>query len=340
MRSAGCSPPRSTALLALALMPAERRRARRARHLLPRPEPGRLPRVPELRPRARGLHEGLEPPDRGQRSRTRRCAARTTSCASKCRLDSIQTAVNRARNGYRIKVLPGDSTGRSAGMNNLPPGCEDEYQNTGALSYDQHRQCPNAQNLIAILGDTNGDRICDAKCNLQIEGTGDDPGDVKIEGQKLKLNVIRADRADGIYLKNFDRRVLRLQQHLRAGDERLPDRRDRLPLQPRVRDPLVRLRPRHLRELRRVVQRRLGRLPGLGPERAATASRTCTATCTGSRSATATRTTTRSACPARPATARGRTTTASATTRPVPRPTRSRAVTPACRRTIRSIRTT
>ena len=43
-----------------------------------------------------------------------------------------------------------------------PAGCEDVYQRTEAgqfaLTYDEHRQCPNAQNLIAILGDTNGDR--------------------------------------------------------------------------------------------------------------------------------------------------------------------------------------
>ena len=83
-------------------------------------------------------------------------------------------AVNHARNGFRIKVLPGVYK-EQRWLNNPPPGCEDEYQNTGALSYDQHRQCPNAQNLIAILGDTNGDRICDAKCNIQIEGMGDDP---------------------------------------------------------------------------------------------------------------------------------------------------------------------
>ena len=121
---------------------------------------------------------------------------------SKCRFGTIQQAVNVANNGYRIKVLPGIYTEKR--WLNPPPGCEDEYQNTGALSYEQHRACPNAQNLIAILGDTNGDRICDAKCNLQIEGTGDDPEDVRIEGQKLKLNVIRADRADGIFLKNFD----------------------------------------------------------------------------------------------------------------------------------------
>ena len=122
---------------------------------------------------------------------------------SRCRYATIQMAVNHARNGFRIKVLPGVYK-EQRWLNNPPPGCEDEYQNTGALSYEQHRQCPNAQNLIAILGDTDGDRICDAKCNIQIEGMGDDPGDVRIEGQKMKLNVIRADRADGVFLKNFE----------------------------------------------------------------------------------------------------------------------------------------
>ena len=29
-------------------------------------------------------------------------------------------------------------------------------------NYEYQRLCPNAQNLIAILGDTDGDRICDA----------------------------------------------------------------------------------------------------------------------------------------------------------------------------------
>jgi hypothetical protein len=120
---------------------------------------------------------------------------------SKCRFGTIQQAVNVANNGYRIKVLPGVYTEKR--WFTPPPGCEDEYQTTSALSYEQHRACPNAQNLIAILGDTNGDRICDSKCNLQIEGTGDDAEDVQIEGQKLKLNVIRADRADGVFLKNF-----------------------------------------------------------------------------------------------------------------------------------------
>jgi hypothetical protein len=121
---------------------------------------------------------------------------------SRCRYRSIQTAINqRGRTGQRIMVMPGEYFEHR--YRTPPPGCEAAYQNTGALSYDQHRQCPNAQNLIAILGDTNGDRICDVKCNLQIEGTGDTPDDVVITGAKSKLNVIRADRADGVYLKNF-----------------------------------------------------------------------------------------------------------------------------------------
>ena len=120
---------------------------------------------------------------------------------AKCRFRSIQRAVNHASNGYRIMVLPGvydESEGPAP-----HPSCLPLYSNTGALTYEQHRQCKNAQNLIAILGDTNGDRICDSKCNIQIEGTGDGPEDVLISGQRSKLNVIRADRADGIYLKNF-----------------------------------------------------------------------------------------------------------------------------------------
>ena len=125
---------------------------------------------------------------------------------SKCKFTTIQMAVNFAKNGYRIKVLPGVYK-EQRWIDTRPAGCDDVYNRTAAgataLTYEEHRQCPNAQNLIAILGDTNGDRICDAKCNIQIEGTGDDPGDVEILGQKQRLNVIRADRADGIYLKNF-----------------------------------------------------------------------------------------------------------------------------------------
>ena len=123
-----------------------------------------------------------------------------------CKFQSIQMAVNWSTNGTRLLVLPGlyEET-RWRGP--APPGCEDVYARTASgatvLTYEEQRQCPHAQNLIAIMGDTNGDRICDSKCNIQIEGMGDGPEDVRIQGQRTMLNVIRADRADGIYLKNF-----------------------------------------------------------------------------------------------------------------------------------------
>ncbi|HEU4541844.1 MAG TPA: right-handed parallel beta-helix repeat-containing protein [Jiangellaceae bacterium] len=65
-----------------------------------------------------------------------------------------------------------------------------EYQ---LLEFDDQVACPTNQNLVAILG------IRD----LQIEGTGAEPGDVILDAGYTKLNALRADRADGIYLKNF-----------------------------------------------------------------------------------------------------------------------------------------
>ncbi|MGW4958113.1 right-handed parallel beta-helix repeat-containing protein [Nonomuraea sp. NPDC004186] len=61
------------------------------------------------------------------------------------------------------------------------------------LSFEQQRQCPHNQNLVAILG----------KRDLQIEGTGADPLDVVIDAEYRKLNAVRADRTNGIYFRNF-----------------------------------------------------------------------------------------------------------------------------------------
>jgi hypothetical protein len=123
----------------------------------------------------------------------------------RCQYNDIQAAVNAAHNGDRILVLPGFYQELPSRQ---PPtsACTDIYTKVAqgnTLSYMEQRRCPHAQNLIAILGDTNGNRVCDSKCNIQIEGTGERPGDVYIKGERTKLNVIRADRADGIFLKNF-----------------------------------------------------------------------------------------------------------------------------------------
>jgi hypothetical protein len=129
----------------------------------------------------------------------------------RCKFHNIQTAVKAAGNGTRIMVLPGVYR-ELPSRGPAPAGCQAIYdqvaQGNIVLSYEQERQCPNAKNMIAIMGDTNGNGICDAKCNLQIEGTGANPADVLIEGDRFsgptaKLNVLRADRADGIYVKNM-----------------------------------------------------------------------------------------------------------------------------------------
>jgi hypothetical protein len=134
----------------------------------------------------------------------------------RCRYSHIQAAVDAARNGNRILILPGlyreEPSRRVAEPNPRCKGDYQTYQDPGfegtdvikVANYDYQRTCKNAQNLIAIIGDgPDRDRRCDRKCNLQIEGTGTKPGHVLIDGSRKKLNVIRADRADGIHLRNF-----------------------------------------------------------------------------------------------------------------------------------------
>jgi hypothetical protein len=149
---------------------------------------------------------------------------RNLELLAQCRLSGyghIQQAVDKAGNWDRILVLPGvylEEPSRAASDD--PAQCRDMYETAETIpgtglslegsastpTYEFQRTCPNAQNLIAITGDADpGDDNyeCDDKCHIQIEGTGDSRDDVLIQGDKHKLNVIRADRADGIYLKNF-----------------------------------------------------------------------------------------------------------------------------------------
>jgi hypothetical protein len=133
-----------------------------------------------------------------------------------CRYRHIQQAVNAAKSGNRILILPGvyreQPSRRVAEPNrrcarNYQTYADPHFEATGTIkvaNYDYQRRCPNAQNLIAVIGDgPDRDRRCDRKCDLQIEGTGNRPGQVLIDGSRRKLNVIRADRADGIHLRNF-----------------------------------------------------------------------------------------------------------------------------------------
>jgi hypothetical protein len=111
----------------------------------------------------------------------------------------VQEAVNNARlPGTNILVLPGlyqeepslaEPTGGCANLD-APWAGNHLYQ---VLSWEQQLRCPNVQNLVAVLD----------KKELQIEGTGAQPEDVVLDAQFKRLNGIRADRANGFYVKNL-----------------------------------------------------------------------------------------------------------------------------------------
>jgi hypothetical protein len=173
--------------------------------------PSRVVCKPDSAQRIRRIWRGSGP--KNTRLRTKRL-----SMLRRCRHEHIQDAVNAARSGDRILVMPGvyreepsrarpRNDPRCAGMfeEAFSTGASLQGQGNGAPvpTYEHHRRCPNARNLIAIIGDSDGDRICDDKCDLQIEGMGRFRQDVRITGDGDKENVIRGDRADGLFLKNF-----------------------------------------------------------------------------------------------------------------------------------------
>jgi parallel beta helix pectate lyase-like protein len=109
----------------------------------------------------------------------------------------LQAAVDHVTSpGTSILVLPGVYQ-EEPSLAPEPDSCQhlDAPVKVGyqILSYEQQRACPHQQNLVGIFG------IKD----LQIEGTGASPSDVVFDAQFQKLNVIRGDRSDGLYLRNF-----------------------------------------------------------------------------------------------------------------------------------------
>ncbi|HEX2088859.1 MAG TPA: right-handed parallel beta-helix repeat-containing protein [Actinomycetota bacterium] len=119
----------------------------------------------------------------------------------------IQDAVDAVRvPGTRILVQPGTYREKPS-LAPLSQECAPlASEDAKPLSYEDQKRCPHVENLIAIFGDSPEDEgiKCDGPlCNLQVEGTGRRPLDVIVNGDVKKLNVIRADRADGIYFRNF-----------------------------------------------------------------------------------------------------------------------------------------
>jgi hypothetical protein len=159
---------------------------------------------------------------------------------ARCQYDSIQAAVTASHNNDRVEVMPGvytEPASKASPTND--PSCADlketnDRGETGAVSYRYQAQCPNDQNLIAVIGREPGpnpppqppleDRhgIPDLgpciRCNLEIQGTGVSPDDVTVDAGDPALGDhsapgpnpprydkdvgIRADRADGFVLDN------------------------------------------------------------------------------------------------------------------------------------------
>ncbi len=133
---------------------------------------------------------------------------RNQGLLKRCRYSQIMDAVQHARSGYRILVMPGRYTeSHSRAVPVEDPKCKNDYTAASdgheVPTFQYQLSCPRSKNLITIAGDRNGDRKCDTLCNLQIEGTGSTPSKVVVVGDKTKQNVIRADRADGFYLTNM-----------------------------------------------------------------------------------------------------------------------------------------
>jgi hypothetical protein len=134
----------------------------------------------------------------------------------RCKYRHIQRAVDAAGMNERILIMPG--TYREEPSRKIPvadPKCAgeefweasgDNHQEDGRVPTFNHQAvCPNARNLIAVIGDSldDEDRTCDRKCNMQMQGLGRKPADVLIESDRLKQDVIRIDRADGFRLVNL-----------------------------------------------------------------------------------------------------------------------------------------
>jgi len=112
---------------------------------------------------------------------------------------SIQDAVDAVTEpGTNIYLLPGvyleeasrpEPTGECANLDR-------KFSRDGSyqiFEFEDHIACPHNQNLVAIIGIED----------LQIEGTGADAGDVIVDAEYTKLNGIRGDQANGLYLRNF-----------------------------------------------------------------------------------------------------------------------------------------
>ena len=253
----------------------QRRRPPRARDAVPRRDQGLGAEVRRAQQQAADrLQVELAQADQedlqGQEASARKRRTRLRQY-KRCRFRHIQSAVNRAKSNDRIQILPGvysEEPSRQVPVDQAECASMFETPDDGDApvpTFEHQVKCPNSRNLIAIIGDSlaDPDRECDQKCNLLIEGLGRKPKDVLIEGDRLKKDVIRADRADGFYLRNVwvEQGAFNDVDVVETNGFQL--RQLVTPYGQNYGVLTLRLRPRPLRAHRGVRQRRLRHLPGL-----------------------------------------------------------------------------
>src|SRR4051794_800675 len=161
----------------------------------------------------------------------------------RCYYHSIQQAVDASHNNDRIVIMPGVYTEpQSRARPTNDPACKKYTQDSpdgAGLSYRYQFNCPNDQSLVNIIGrglgpktdqygpgapespprkDRHGipDNGPCIRCNLQIDGSGVKPSDVAIDTGDPRAGdggpsavgsakdvALKADRADGLVLRNF-----------------------------------------------------------------------------------------------------------------------------------------
>lgn len=143
---------------------------------------------------------------------------RNLQLLQQCRFHAVQDAIDAATNGTSIEVLPGVYQGRPKPVMSQDQEfvtCGPPEPNTHGdvrksppdkylvVSYYYQVNCPSMHNVFWIIGNSSLTGDCTSHCHLQLEGTGDDPGDVVLEGDRIRPDVLHVDRADGTYLRNF-----------------------------------------------------------------------------------------------------------------------------------------
>jgi hypothetical protein len=127
---------------------------------------------------------------------------------AECGFAHMQAAVDAVQTrGTNIYVLPG--TYKEEPSHNPP--CAADYDG-GIVDYPLIVSCGEVINLVTVAGDSTVDTDevdCNQLCDLQIEGTGTRMEDVVMEGgfnaegDWVKHNGLKADRADGFYIRNM-----------------------------------------------------------------------------------------------------------------------------------------